>query len=127
VRAARRLGFSPLPFDRLHEIGDLGAGDTKANWRRWQAGDALRRLHATGWQGTPGELATDKAADARTMIDQIEQAVDPFHWPVLIRVLIEGSDVLECRGGLPRVHAYAILLDRLRCALDRVAPIVGVI
>ena len=124
----------PNAFDALRVAGKLG--DRETNLRLWRTGDALRRLHAVGWQAPSGDvtaLQTPEARAAREKFAEIEAASDPVVWPLVVRVVIEGAAIRECRDMLILPvrtgmvgYADAVLLDQLRAALDRIAPAFGV-
>jgi len=54
----------------------------------------------------------------------------PAAWPVLVRVVIEGASLRDCRRLAPEIatpwRADAVLADRLRVALDRLGGLLGV-
>ena len=130
----------PNAFDQLRDSGKLGTG---VNWgspveiealaaRRWAAGEALRRLHAAGWQnpcgGTPNPLGGSAAATARARFAEMETAISAGSWPVVVRVVVTGDSLRQCHDLLPgRTTGHLrfaddLLLDRLCLALDRIAP-----
>lgn len=129
----------PNAFDELRDSGKLGVGmwttpvEVKAlAARRWAAGDALRRLHALGWQnpcgGAANPLGGPAAATARARFAEIEAAIGAGSWPVVSRVVLTGDSLRQCHDLLPVsprgqvTFADLVLLDRLCLALDRIEP-----
>ena len=100
--------------------------------RRWATGDALRRLHAAGWQnpcgGAPNPLGGSAAATARALLADIKDALGEAFWTVVVRVVVTGDSLRQCHDLLPgRTTGHLrfaddLLLDRLCLALDRIAP-----
>ena len=132
----------PNAFDQLRDTGKLGLGmwttpvEVKAlAARRWAAGDALRRLHARGWQNPcadgPNLLTTPEACEARALLADIKDALGEASWPVVIRIVVTGDSLRQCHDLLPgRTTGHLrfaddLLLDRLCLALDRIAPLLG--
>ena len=113
------------PFDAMRTNRVLAPQDPKVNDLRWLIGEALRRTHlrANSHQG----LGVDKA---RLKLRRAERKVGPHAWPLVRRIIIEGAGVRECRAFILDVstpwRADAIILDRLRCALDVIGPLLGV-
>jgi hypothetical protein len=134
-----KSGPRPLdPFDVMRTTRVLAPRDSKLNAVRWMIGEALRRLHARaeigpraidagavrtgGVRVEPSEIGTD----ARKKLRQCEEAAGPAAWPILARILFEGAGVHDCRDMIAETtaswRADAIVMDRLRVALDRLAP-----
>ena len=141
-RIADERAARPNAFDALRNTGKLGVGmwtgpvEVKAlAARRWAVGDALRRLHAAGWQnpcgGKQNPLGRAEAAAARARLAEIEFVVGKDSWPVVSRVVIAGDDIRDCHDLLPvnprglLTFADGVLLDRLCLALDRIAPMLS--
>ena len=58
-----------------------------------------------------------------------EDRAGPAAWPIVIRIVIEGAGVRDCRGFVPEIvtpwRADAVVTDRLRVALDLLGEIMG--
>lgn len=133
----------PNAFDYLRDTCKLGLGgrystivDIKSvNARRWTIGDALRRLHAEGWQSPSGSVANPlrgpEAATARAKLSDLECIVGEASWPIVVRVIIAGDSLRLCHDLLPMgargfpSWGDEVLLDRLCLAIDRVGPLLG--
>ena len=54
----------------------------------------------------------------------------PHAWPIVLRIVIEGAGVRECRGFVPELvtpwRADAVVTDRLRVGLDILGELLGV-
>jgi hypothetical protein len=133
------------PFDVMRATRSLAPHDVRLNDMRWLIGEALRRLHARAKFDTlrspvlerapasapqPFPPLTDKTLAARERLRQCEREAGAASWPILVRVIIEGARLQDCRGLVPEVvtpwRADAVLADRLRTALDRIAPQLGI-
>ena len=132
----------PNAFDQLRDNGKLALGmwtgpvDVAAlARRRWATGDALRRFHAAGWKnpcgGAPNPLGGSAAATARARFAEMETAIGPGSWTVVVRVVVTGDSLRQCHDLLPgRTTGHLrfaddLLLDRLCLALDRIAPMLA--
>jgi hypothetical protein len=146
-RGVDRLRRILDPFDVMRSTRALAPHDPKLNDIRWLVGEALRRLHhraqldqlravapdrigATGFGPRPGLPASEVALHARDKMRAAEQKAGPAAWPIVTRVIIEGSGVRECRGFVPEIvtpwRADAVVTDRLRVALDQLGELMGV-
>jgi hypothetical protein len=135
------------PFDVMRSTRALAPHDPRLNDLRWLVGEALRRLHrradldalraapldrvSAGAHGPRSGLPAGEAAlHARDRLRAAEERAGPAAWPVLARVVIEGSSLRDCRRLVPEIvtpwRADAILADRLRVALDRLSELLGV-
>ena len=136
------------PFDVMRANRILAPHDPRLNDVRWLIGEALRRLHRradmdmlrslsleriSGSAPGPrsGLPATDLALHARDKMRLAEEKTGAAAWPILIRIVIEGATVADCRRMVPEVttpwRADAIVVDRLRVALDALGNLLGVI
>ena len=141
----RRIGD---PFDVLRAHRALAPQDARLNDQRWLAGEALRRLHQRasldslravaperigggGFGPRSGLPASEIALHARDRLRVAERLAGPAAWPILRRIVIEGGGVRDCRAGVAEVttawRADAIVMDRLRVALDALAVLLGVV
>ena len=147
-RGVDRLRRILDPFDVMRSTRALAPHDPKLNDIRWLIGEALRRVHRradldalraapldrVGGAGQPGPRsglpASEIALHARDKLHAAEQAAGPAAWPVLVRVVIEGASLRDCRRLAPEIatpwRADAVLADRLRVALDRLGGLLGV-
>lgn len=121
-------------FERLRGTNLLAPHDAQLNAKRFDAGAALLRLHNRAWkdpvEGKPNPLSGSLAADARAMLEEIENLLHPAFWRIVVRVVFEGADISECRSQVAEVFdedADLILLDRLRLGLDFVSPMLGIL
>lgn len=135
------------PFDVMRANRVLAPHDPKLNDIRWLIGESLRRTHqraqldslravapdrfgATGFGPRPGLPQTEAALHARDKMRKAEERVGPAAWPVLIRIVIEGAGVRDCRGLVPELatpwRADAVVTDRLRVGLDLLGGLMGV-
>jgi hypothetical protein len=133
------------PFDVMRATRALAPRDPRLNDLRWLIGEALRRAHARAQTGLgavdparppspepSGRGASEAAAKRLDATEKLAHggARRPAAWPVLMRVVIEGRDLRDCRDLVPDVvtpwRCDAVLADRLRCALDVIGPPLGV-
>jgi len=134
-------------FDLMRATRALAPTDSRLNDVRWLVGDALRSLHhrarldalravapermgATGFGPRPGLPQAEAALFARDKLRAAEERVGPAAWPILLRIVVEGGTVRDCRCLVPEVvtpwRADAIIADRLRVALDLLGGLLGV-
>ncbi len=146
-RGVDRLRRILDPFDVMRTTRALAPHDPKLNDIRWLVGEALRRLHQraqfdalravsheaigkTGFGPRAGLPASEIALHARDKLRTAEQKAGPAAWPILTRIVLEGSGVRECRGFVPEIvtpwRADAVVTDRLRVALDGLGDLMGV-
>jgi len=146
-RGVDRLRRILDPFDVMRSTRALAPHDPKLNDIRWLVGEALRRVHQraqldqlravapdgigkTGFGPRSGLPASEAALHAREKIRAAEQMAGPAAWPVVARIVIEGSGVRDCRGLVPEIvtpwRADAVIADRLRVALDALGELLGV-
>jgi hypothetical protein len=147
-RGADKLRRLVDAFDVMRSTRALAPHDPRLNDIRWLIGEALRRVHRradldalraapldrVGGAGQPGPRsglpASEIALHARDKLHAAEQAAGPAAWPVLVRVVIEGASLRDCRRLAPEIatpwRADAVLADRLRVALDRLGGLLGV-
>lgn len=146
-RGVDRLRRILDPFDVMRSTRALAPHDPKLNDIRWLIGEALRRVHqraqvdalravapdrlgSTGFGPRSGLPASEIALHARDKLRAAEQKTGPAAWPILTRIIIEGSGVRECRGFVPEIvtpwRADAVVTDRLRVALDSLGELMGV-
>ena len=135
------------PFDVMRSTRALAPHDPKLNDIRWLIGEALRRVHqrahldalravapdgigGSGFGPRSGLPLSEIALHARDKIRAAEQKAGPAAWPIVMRVIIEGSSVRGCRGFVPEIvtpwRADAVVTDRLRVALDQLGDLLGV-
>jgi hypothetical protein len=135
------------PFDVMRSTRALAPHDPRLNDLRWLVGEALRRLHrradldalravpldriGAGAHGPRSGLpASEAALHARDKLHAAEERAGPAAWPILMRVVVEGASLRDCRRLAPEIvtpwRADAILADRLRVALDRLGELLGV-
>ncbi len=129
------------PFDTMRANRLLAPHDAKLNDVRWLIGESLRRTHQKArLYGDRAESAETKRADclpyaeaamdARDKMRRAEDRVGPAAWPIVIRIVIEGAGVRECRDFVPELvtpwRADAVVTDRLRVALDTLGELMGV-
>ena len=122
------------PFDAMRANRVL-AHDPNINDIRWLIGESLRRCYR---RARVSEFVTmdrtaslaDDALSARDKINKAALAAGPHAWPIVTRIIIEGAGVRECRALVTEIatpwRADAIIVDRLRCALDILGPLLGV-
>jgi len=149
---AEELGTGRLrrildPFDVMRSTRALAPHDPKLNDIRWLVGEALRRVHhraqldtlravatdrigSTGFGSRSGLPASEIALHARDKIRAAEAKAGPAAWPIVTRIILEGSGVRECRGFVPEIatpwRVDAVVTDRLRVALDQMGDLMGV-
>jgi hypothetical protein len=147
TRDAARLRRIIDPFDTMRANRLLAPHDSRLNDIRWLIGEALRRTHdrarfdalravapdrlgAQGFGPRPGLPQSEIALHARDKLRAAEERVGPAGWPVLMRVVVEGAGVRDCRALVPEIEtawrADAILADRLRVGLDAIGGLMGV-
>ena len=136
------------PFDTLRATRALAPHNPALNDIRWLIGEALRRTHhradfsplqslsldtpagVSSRRSTSGLPASEAALRARDKLRAAETLVGPAAWPILRRILIEDGSVADCRLFVSEIatpwRADAIIADRLRVALDRLGPLLGV-
>lgn len=135
------------PFDVMRANRVLAPHDPKLNDIRWLVGEALRRAHhrahlirmgsvdlggsATAAKGPRFGLPQSEAAcDARDRVRNAENRVGPHAWPIVERIVIAGGALRDCRALVPEFatpwRADAVLIDRLRVALDQIGNLMGV-
>ena len=112
-------------LDVLRARGMLAPDDYKLNGLRGQTGDKFRRLHAQSRiDALPNAVTT---SNAMLNLAMCEDRVGPHIWPVMIRILIEGASVRDCRQLVFDVEtpwrADAVVLDRLRIGLDMLSQL----
>jgi hypothetical protein len=97
--------------------------------------DALRAVQLdaigkTGFGPRSGLPLSEIALHARDKIRAAEQKAGPAAWPIVARIVIQGSGVRDCRGFVPEIvtpwRADAVVTDRLRVALDALGELLGV-
>jgi hypothetical protein len=146
-RGADRLRRIGDPFDVMRVHRALAPHDSRLNDLRWIIGEALRRLHqrahldslravtperiGSGGFGPRSGLPTSEAAlHARDKLRRAETAAGAAAWPIVQRIVIEGGGVRDCRARVAEVttvwRADAIVVDRLRVALDALGELLGV-
>jgi len=134
-------------FDALRAARQLAPHDPKLNELRWLTGETLRRLHVRvpsaglravdpdapfigGARFRAGLAPAEAAPGASEKWRAAAAAAGPAAWPIVLRIVIEGAHIKECRRMIPELaeswRADCVVADRLRVALDRIAPIVGV-
>jgi hypothetical protein len=147
ARGVDRLRRILDPFDVMRSTRALAPHDPKLNDIRWLVGEALRRVHhraqldqlravapdrigSTGFGPRAGLPASEVALHARDKIRAAEQRAGPAAWPIVTRIILEGSGVRECRGFVPEIvtpwRVDAVVTDRLRVALDQLGDLMGV-
>lgn len=131
VRTIRGADMPAIPppvhhFDMLRSLGVL-AHDPKLNEARWRTGMNIRRIYnlALGdrveCKLNPFVSATPLTA--RDILYALQDKSDPS-WPIIQRIVIDGATAAECADLVPETpahHTSAIILDRLRVTLDRLA------
>jgi len=147
-RGADKLRRLVDPFDVMRSTRALAPHDPKLNDLRWLIGEALRRLHRradldllraapldrVGGAVQPGPRSglpvSEIALLARDRLRAAAEQAGPAAWPILVRVVIEGAALRDCRRLAPEIatpwRADAVLADRLRVALDRLGALLGV-
>jgi len=117
------------PFDILRSTRALAPHDPKLNDMRWLIGEALRRLFQRA-QVARVRMASESATVALGKIHECAGRAGPAAWPIVTRIVIEGAMVRDCRGFVPEFvspwRADAVVIDRLRVALDMLGPLLGV-
>ena len=135
------------PFDVMRSTRALAPHDPKLNDIRWLIGEALRRLHSRAQldalRAVPldavgsktfgprsGLPASEIALHARDKLRTAEERAGQAAWPIVMRIVIEGAGVRDCRVFVPEIvtpwRADAVVADRLRVALDRLGGLLGV-
>ena len=135
------------PFDIMRANRLLAPQDQKLNDIRWLIGESLRRTHqrarldllravapdrmGSGAFGPrPGLPELEVALNARDKLRRAEDRVGTASWPIVIRIVIEGAGVRDCRGFVPEIatpwRADAVISDRLRVSLDLLGDLLGV-
>jgi len=147
-RGADKLKRIVDAFDVMRSTRALAPHDPRLNDLRWLIGEALRRVHRraeldllraapldrVGGAGQPGPRsglpASEIALHARDKLRKAEVEAGSAAWPLLIRVVVEGARLSDCRRLAPEIatpwRADAVLADRLRVALDRLGGVLGV-
>jgi len=147
-RGADKLKRLVDAFDVMRSTRALAPHDPRLNDIRWLIGEALRRVHRraeldvlraapldrVGGAGQPGPRsglpASEIALHARDKLRAAEIEAGPAAWPLLMRVVVEGARLSDCRRLAPEIatpwRADAVLADRLRVALDRLGGLLGV-
>ena len=146
-RGPDRLRRLVDPFDVMRATRALAPHDPRLNDLRWLTGEALRRLHrraqcdalravvpdvvgATAPGPRAGLPASEIALHARDKLRACAERVGPAAWPVVLRIVVDGAPLRDCRLYAPEIatpwRADAVLVDRLRVALDRMGELVGV-
>ncbi|THD48182.1 MAG: hypothetical protein E7774_03465 [Bradyrhizobium sp.] len=146
-RGADKLRRLVDPFDVMRSTRALAPHDTRLNDLRWLIGEALRRVHRRAeldalravpldriGAAAPGPRsglpASEAALYARDKLRAAEERAGPAAWPILMRVVVEGASLRDCRRFAPEIvtpwRADAVLADRLRVALDRLGSLLGV-
>ena len=146
-RGVDRLRRILDPFDVMRATRALAPHDPKLNDIRWLIGEALRRVHqranldalravapdgisGSGFGPRSGLPMSEIALHARDKIRAAEQRAGPAAWPIVMRIIVEGSGVRDCRGYVPEIvtpwRADAVVTDRLRVALDQLGDLLGV-
>ena len=136
------------PFDVMRATRTLAPHDPGLNNLRWLTGESLRQLYGRadfqalrspslgrirqhGFGSGDGLPASDIALHARDTIRAAEERAGPAAWPILLRVVIQGAQLRDCRGFVPELvtpwRADAVLADRLRVALDAIGPLFGTV
>ena len=136
------------PFDVMRANRALAPHDPKLNDLRWLIGEALRRLHYRAQLDSLRAVAPDRvggggfgprsglplaemALHARDKLRETERLAGAAAWPILRRIVIEGSALRDCRAMIAEVSTTwrvdAILADRLRCGLDALGECLGVV
>jgi hypothetical protein len=147
IRDDARLQRIVDPFDMLRANRALAPQDARLNAIRWLVGEALRHLHqraqldqlravapdrigATAFGPRSGLPAAESALRARDLMHRAAGQAGAAAWPIVTRIVIEGGAVKDCRPMIAEVttewRADAIIMDRLRCALDALGGLVGV-
>jgi len=146
-RGPDRLRRLVDPFDVMRATRALAPHDLRLNDARWLVGEALRRVHRRAQcdalravvpevvgASPPGPRSglplSEIALQARDKLRACEERVGPAAWPILMRVVVEGARLADCRVFAPEIatpwRADAVIVDRLRVALDRLGDLLGV-
>jgi hypothetical protein len=146
-RGADRLRRLLDPFDVMRSTRALAPHDPRLNDIRWLIGEALRRLHSRAQldalRAVPLETVGSKAFGPRSGLptseialharDKLRAAAEragEAAWPIVTRIVIEGARLSDCRVYVPEIvtpwRADAVVVDRLRVALDRLGDLLGV-
>jgi hypothetical protein len=124
-------------FELMRATNALAPLDRNLNVTRWLIGESLRRYGyragmkvSAPWRfATSGDIDSKIVDHAREKMCAAEAKVGPAAWPILTRVLIDGKGVRECRDLVPESTSNwiidAVVMDRLRNALDAIGPILG--
>lgn len=130
------------PFDVMRSTRALAPHDPRLNDIRWLIGEALRRVNQRanldalrdrehgGFGTRSGPPWSEIALHASDKLRAAEDKAGPAAWPIVEKIVIEGAGVRDCRGFVPEIvtpwRADAVVTDRLRVALDRLGPLMGV-
>jgi hypothetical protein len=117
VRTIRGADMPAIPpavhhFDMLRSLGVL-AHDPARNDSRWRFGNAIRDLYRGASRSTKANF-----------LSYLQVRAGPDYWPIIQRIVIDGATAAECADLVPETpahHTSAIILDRLRVTLDRLA------
>jgi len=148
TREASRLRRILDPFDTMRANRLLAPHDQKLNDVRWLIGESLRRTHqrarldllravapdrmggGSGFGPRLGLPELEVALHARDKLRKAEDRIGPASWPIVVRIVIEGGGVRDCRALVPEIatpwRADAVISDRLRIALDLLGGLLGV-
>ena len=148
TREASRLRRILDPFDTMRANPLLAPHDQKLNDVRWLIGESLRRTHqrarldllravapdrmggGSGFGPRLGLPELEVALHARDKLRKAEDRIGPASWPIVVRIVIEGGGVRDCRALVPEIatpwRADAVISDRLRIALDLLGGLLGV-
>jgi hypothetical protein len=117
---AARVRRILYPFDAMRANRVLAPHDPKLNDIRWLIGEALRRTH--------GNAETSPLA--AVTLRRAEERVGTSIWPILVKIIVEGAGVRDCRAFVPELatpwRADAVITDRLRVGLDLLGPLMEV-
>jgi hypothetical protein len=84
----------------------------------------------SGFGPNPGLPQSEIALHARDKLRAAEDRVDPYARPIVMRIVIEGAGVRDCRALVPELatpwRADAVVSDRLWTALDMLGGLMGV-
>ena len=115
------------PFDVMRATRALAPYSSEHNDVRWLTGKSLRRVHVSSEDESLELMSRLRYED---VLRSVENRVGPAAWPILKRIVLEGASVRECRHLVPEIvtpwRADAVITDRLRVALDMLAPLLGV-
>ena len=147
TREASRLRRILDPFDTMRANRLLAPHDQKLNDVRWLI-ESLHRTHqrarldllravapdrmggGSGFGPRLGLPELEVALHARDKLRKAEDRIGPASWPIVVRIVIEGGGVRDCRALVPEIatpwRADAVISDRLRIALDLLGGLLGV-